>query len=95
MEDIAKLEIEVPGKVARQKVDWRVSAKTKAIVSAYAAMAERPEEEIVDYVLAQLWKSEKLRDFVRTKRNNKRWLAAIEGTLADEATRAETLSDTE
>lgn len=72
------LEFIQPKNKNAQSVDWKISERTRAMVSYYAEYSEYSEEEVVDEFLQRnLVKDERFIEWVRSRRNNKRMLKSI------------------
>lgn len=69
--------IQPKNKYAKQ-VDWKISERTRALVTYYAEYSEYTEEEVVDkFLQLNLIKDEQFIEWIKSKRHNKRMLKAI------------------
>jgi hypothetical protein len=66
-----------PKKKRADKVDWKISERTRSIVKYYAEYTEFTEDEIIDEFLLNLLNDKKFLKWVEGKRYNKRILAQI------------------
>jgi hypothetical protein len=66
-----------------EKVNWKISERTRSIVKYYAEYTEFTEEEVVDEFLLNLLDDKKFLKWVEGKRYNKRILAQIFDTEED------------
>ncbi|WP_277680260.1 hypothetical protein [Gracilibacillus dipsosauri] len=72
------LEFIKPKNKNAKEVDWRISERTRALVSYFAEYSEYSEEEVVDeFLQLNLVKDEQFIEWVKSRRNNKRMLKAI------------------
>jgi hypothetical protein len=72
------LEFISPKNKNAKEVNWKISERTRAMVSYYAEYSEYSEEEVVDKFLQRnLIKDEQFIEWIKSKRNNKRMLKAI------------------
>lgn len=72
------LEFIQPKNKNAQTVDWKISKRTRALVSYYAEYSEYSEEEVVDEFLQRnLIKDDQFIEWIKSLRNNKRMLKAI------------------
>lgn len=72
------LEFIMPKNKNAQQVDWKISERTRAIVSYFAEYSEYSEEEVVDEFLQRnLLKDENFLEWIKARRNNKRMLKSI------------------
>jgi len=55
-----------------EKVSWRISEQTRAIVQEYAAYVDMEEHHVVDILLKNLLADPNFADYLRNKRNYKR-----------------------
>ncbi|WP_238985052.1 hypothetical protein [Bacillus kwashiorkori] len=67
-----------------EKVNWKISERTRSIVKYYAEYTEFTEEEIVDEFLLNILNDKKFLEWVKSKRYNKRILAQIFEMEGDE-----------
>lgn len=69
-----------------EKVDWRISEKTRDILTYYAEYTEHSIEEIVDVFLHEnLKRDEQFIEWVKNRKNNKRMLKALDLPLEEES----------
>ncbi|WP_299094723.1 hypothetical protein [uncultured Metabacillus sp.] len=61
-----------------EKVDWKLSEKTRAIVKYYSEYTEYSESEIVDMFLRNLLEDENFIKWIESKRNNRRIVKQLE-----------------
>lgn len=66
-----------------EKVDWKISERTRSIVKYYAEYTEFTEEEVIDEFLLNLLDDKKFLKWIEGKRYNKRILAQIFDTEED------------
>nr|WP_309296636.1 hypothetical protein [Niallia sp. NCCP-28] len=66
-----------------EKVDWKISERTRSIVKYYAEYTDFTEEEVVDEFLLNLLDDKKFLKWVEGKRYNKRILTQIFDTEED------------
>ena len=72
------LEFIQPKNKNAKQVDWKISERTRALVSYYAEYSEYTEEEVVDtFLQLNLIKDEQFIEWIKSKRHNKRMLKAI------------------
>ncbi|MEC0668449.1 hypothetical protein P8864_21650 [Priestia flexa] len=72
------LEFIKPKNKNAKEVNWKISERTRAIVSHYAEYCEYSEEEVVDEFLQRnLLKDDQFIEWIKSLRNNKRMLKAI------------------
>ena len=72
------LEFIQPKNKNAQSVDWKISGRTRALVSYYAEYSEYSEEEVVDEFLQRnLIKDDQFIEWIKSLRNNKRMLKTI------------------
>jgi hypothetical protein len=72
------LEFIKPKNKNAKEVNWKISERTRAIVSYYAEYCEYTEEEVVDEFLQRnLLKDDQFIEWVKSLRNNKRMLKTI------------------
>ena len=79
LNDMTKpLEFIKPKNKNAKEVNWKISERTRAIVSHYAEYCEYNEEEVVDEFLQRnLLKDDQFIEWIKSLRNNKRMLKAI------------------
>lgn len=73
------INVPTPSNARRERVPWRLSVRTRAIVSAYADYMEWSEEQLLDFLIDQLAEDTVFHDKLKTRKNNKRWIRAIYG----------------
>ncbi|MBD3108174.1 hypothetical protein IEO70_07315 [Bacillus sp. AGMB 02131] len=61
-----------------EKVDWKLSEQTRAIVKYYAEYTEYTEQEVVETILLNILEDENFIEWVKSKRNNKRIIKQLE-----------------
>jgi hypothetical protein len=72
------LEFIKPKNKNAKEVNWKISERTRTIVSYYAEYCEYTEEEVVDEFLQRnLLKDDQFIEWIKSLRNNKRMLKAI------------------
>jgi|GEM_PF-2605869 len=61
------------------KADWKVSKRTKKIITLYAKYSGREESQVVDFLLAQMIIDKKFAKWLISKRDKKSIIAVIFG----------------